>query len=449
MDARDAVAALAADSTAPGRLAHLERLPARTARYGTLSSPLPDRLSERLASSGIDRLWEHQAAAVDHLRAGRHVCLASGTASGKSLCYQLPILEGVLSGGHEVALGLFPTKALAHDQLRSLNSWGVPGLRAVTYDGDTPTAERAWARRHANVVLTNPEMLHVGMLPFHDRWATFFMRLRYVVVDELHVLRGIFGSHAAHLLRRLRRVCARYGSEPVFCFASATIGNPDELASTLCGLPVLAVDDDGSPKGERLVALWDRFAGDDGDEAPSANATTGQLLARFVDAGLRTIAFCPSRRGAELVGRAARRRAPSSSIAVYRGGFLPEERRGLERRLASGELGGVATTNALELGIDISGLDVVVLNGFPGTLASFWQQAGRAGRGRAPSAAILVGGDDLLDRWYLDHPAEVFTRRLEPAVVNPANPFVVGPHVGCAAYEIPLAPDDLLARGEL
>jgi DEAD/DEAH box helicase domain-containing protein len=277
------------------------------------------------------------------------------------------------------------------------------------------------------------------------------MRLRYVVVDELHTLRGIFGSHVAHLLRRLRRVCLHYGAEPAFCFASATIGNPAALAAELCGLPVDAIDDDGSPKGPRAVALLDRPMVDETEgRRASATAEVGGLLAHLVARGLRTIAFSPSRRSAELVARQAQRRLEDAgagarlagAVAAYRGGYLAEERRQLETALSKGDLLGVAATNALELGIDVAGLDAVVLQGFPGTLASFWQQAGRAGRALQPSAAILVAGDDQLDRWYLGHPGELFTRSLEPAVVNPQNPFVAEPHVGCAAYELPLAPDD-------
>jgi DEAD/DEAH box helicase domain-containing protein len=455
MDARAALTDLAADPDLGSRLIHLEHLPARPARSADPHGGLHPEVAERLAARGIGRLWTHQATAVDHLRAGRNVVVATGTASGKSACYQIPIITSVLEGTGDTALLLFPTKALAHDQLRAVRSWLVPGLRAVTYDGDTPVEERAVARRTANVVLTNPEMLHIGMLPYHDRWATFFMRLRYVVVDELHTLRGIFGSHVAHLLRRLRRVCARYGSEPAFCFSSATIGNPAELAEALSGLPVAVVDDDGSPRGERLVALWDRPLLDaERGTRPSANAETGAILARLVGSGLRTIAFSSSRKGAELVAQHARRRLTARSpglveaVAAYRGGYLPEERRALESALARGELLGVSATNALELGIDVAGLDAVVLNGFPGTLASFWQQAGRAGRALQPAAAVLVGGDDQLDRWYLDHPGEIFTRRPEPAVINPSNPFVSRPQIGCAAYEIPLSTADEAILGE-
>ncbi|GIU86219.1 MAG: helicase [Acidimicrobiia bacterium] len=449
MDAGATLDALAADPATAGRLVHRETIPARAARHAEPCEPLHEEVRARLRARGVDRLYTHQAAAVDRLRDGRSVVVATGTASGKSLCYQVPIVESVVRANRDTALLVFPTKALAQDQLRSLRSWLVPGLRAVTYDGDTDTDARAWARKHANVVLTNPEMLHVGILPAHKRWATFLMRLRYVVVDELHTLRGIFGSHVAHVLRRLRRVCEHYGASPAFCFASATIGNPGELAAALCGLDVEEIDDDGSPRAERVLACWQRPLVDPHSGArASANAETAELLARFVRAGHQTLAFTRSRRGAELVAQYARRRLAEDGVgldervAAYRAGYLPEERRALERALSAGEIVGVAATNALELGIDVGGLDAVVLNGFPGTLASMWQQAGRAGRAGRRSAAVLVAGDDQLDQWYARHPAELTRRPPERAVVNPSNPFVMRAQVACAAHELPLTPQD-------
>jgi DEAD/DEAH box helicase domain-containing protein len=444
-DPVDTLERLAADPELAGRLVSRETIPARPASYADLRDPLPAELTERLAGRGIERLWSHQAAAIDALRAGTNVVLATGTASGKSLCYQLPIVEGVLAGRRETALLVFPTKALAQDQLRSLRSWLVPGLKAVSYDGDTPTDQRAWARRNANVVLTNPEMLHMGILPSHQRWATFLMRLRYVVVDELHTLRGIFGSHVAHLLRRLQRVCEHYNSQPTFCFASATIGNPAELAAALCGSPVELIAADGAPRSERVVACWQRPLLDEHSGArASANVEAGALLASFVRDGHQTLAFTRSRRGAELVAQYARRDLEHSApqlaerVAAYRSGYRADERRALESDLTSGRLVGVAATNALELGIDVGGLDAIVLNGFPGTLASLWQQAGRAGRTGRRSAAVLVAGDDQLDQWYVAHPSELTRRRPERAVVNPDNPFVLRDQVACAAHELPL-----------
>ena len=449
VDARAALDELAADPELLGRCVHREVLPERPARYQDPATPLHPEVAARIAARGIPGLYAHQAEAIDALRARRSVVVATGTASGKSLCYQAPIVSSVVEGHRDTALLLFPTKALAQDQLRALRSWLVPGLRAVTYDGDTAGDDRAWARKNANVILTNPEMLHMGILPSHKRWATFLMRLQYVVVDELHTLRGIFGSHVAHVLRRLRRLCEHYGSDPTFFFASATIGNPGELAGALCGLEVQQIVDDASPRAERVLACWQRPLLDAHSGArASANIETAELMTRFVRSGHQTLAFTRSRRGAEVVAQYARRRlaaiAPelADRVAAYRAGYLPEERRALEVDLSSGRLLGIAATNALELGIDIGGLDAVVLNGFPGTLASMWQQAGRAGRTGRRSAAVLVAGDDQLDQWYAAHPGELTGRAPERAVVNPQNPFIVRAQVACAANEMPLTPDD-------
>jgi DEAD/DEAH box helicase domain-containing protein len=306
------------------RLVHVEHLPVRAARHAQLATPLPEIVRERL---GVTGLWTHQAEAIDHLRAGRSVAVATGTASGKSLCFQAPIAEAVATGLRPAtSLLLFPTKALAQDQLRSLTALEVPGLVAATYDGDCSPEERTWVRANANVVLTNPEMLHVGLLPHHAKWATFFLRLRYVVIDELHTLRGIFGSHVAHLLRRLRRICAHYGSSPTFVFTSATIGQPGRLASELCGLPVEEVTDDGSPRGERIFVLWNP-AGDDveGGRSTSSARDTAELMSALVTRGHRTIAFCRSRKGTELVAADVKRRLRADladSVRPYRGGYL-------------------------------------------------------------------------------------------------------------------------------
>jgi DEAD/DEAH box helicase domain-containing protein len=433
----------------PSQVVHIERFPARTARFGSLARPLPPAVADRVP---VERLWSHQVEAIDHVRAGRSVAIATGTASGKSLCYQLPIAEAVADHPGGTALLLFPTKALAHDQLRSLTLLDLPDLVAGAYDGDCGNDERAWLRANANVLLSNPEMLHHGILPQHGRWATFLARLRYVVVDELHTLRGIFGTHVAHLLRRLRRLCAHYGAHPTFVFCSATIGQPGRLASGLCGHDVVEVTDDGSPRGERTFVLWNPSAGQ-GERAPSANRDTASIVAELVDAGHRTIAFCRSRKGTEVVAADIGRqltRAPRGAVRPYRGGYLAAERRAIEDELASGSLQGVVATTALELGVDIGGLDACVLNGFPGTISSMWQQAGRAGRTTEPSLTVLVAGDDQLDQWLMAHPDQVFCRPPEPAVINPANPFILVPQLACATYERPLNhgdaaywPDDL------
>ena len=426
------------------RLVHLERLAPRPARFGDLARPLPEVVAARVP---VERFWSHQAVAIDLARAGHSVVVATGTASGKSLCYQVPIAEASVQPVRpSSALLIFPTKALAQDQLRSFGELDVPGLTAATYDGDTESADRTWVRANANVVLTNPEMLHHGILPHHERWATFLMRLQYVVVDELHVLRGVFGTHVAHLLRRLRRLCAHYGSSPTFIFSSATLGHAGRLASDLCGLDVTEVTDDGSPRGERLFAMWNPSAvvdasGPDEGRRASTRRETARIMAELVRGGHRTIAFCRSRKGTELVAADVRRRLPSDladRVRPYRGGYLAAERREIEEELFGGALRGVVATTALELGIDVGGLDACVLDGFPGTIASMWQQAGRAGRGGDESVVVLVAGDDQLDQWLMAHPDEVFSRPPEPAVINPANPYVLNAHLACAAYERPL-----------
>jgi DEAD/DEAH box helicase domain-containing protein len=442
LGALGALAALTEDD----RLVLAVREPARAARTATLARPFGDRV---WAALGVDALWTHQAAAIDAIRDGRSVVVATGTASGKSLCFRAPIAEAVVEAG-ATALLLYPTKALAQDQLRGFGDLDLREVVAATYDGDTGPELRAWLRREANVVLTNPEMLHGGILPNHPRWASFLRRLRYVVVDELHVLRGVFGSHVAHVLRRLRRLCARYGADPVFVFASATIGDPAGLARTLCGLDVEAITDDGSPRGERVVALWNPplVDPDRGIRLPPGPETAG-LVAALVGEGHRTVAFCRSRRATETVAAdirrrlaAAGRRDLAAGVRSYRAGYLATERRAIEADLASGAASAVVATSALELGVDIGGLDGCVVNGFPGTVASLRQQMGRAGRHGQHSVAVLVAGTDALDQWLMEHPTEVFLRPPEPAVVNLTNPSVMEPHLACAAFEAPLTPDD-------
>jgi DEAD/DEAH box helicase domain-containing protein len=387
--------------------------------------------------------------------------VATGTASGKSLAYLLPVLSATVEGAEHpsgrgaTALYIAPTKALAHDQLRSVRSLLLSQVRAATYDGDTPSEEREWVRVHASLVLTNPDMLHRGVLPRHSAWASYLRRLRYVVIDECHHYRGVFGSHVAQVLRRLRRVCARYGSEPVFILASATVSDPDESAARLTGVPVTAVTDDGSPRPPRAFVLWEppltELRGEHG--APvrrSVTSETAGLLADLVADGVPTLAFVRSRRGAEAVALSAKRAlaevAPhlADQVAAYRAGYLPEERRALEAALRSGELVGVATTNALELGVDVSGLDAVLVAGWPGTRASLWQQAGRAGRAAGRSAlAVLVARDDPLDTYLVHHPDAVFGRPVEATVLDPDNPYVLEPHLCAAAQELPLEQADV------
>ncbi len=440
-------------------ITHVADLPARAARCAPWPSWVPAPVVEALRASGVEAPWTHQAEAAEHAYAGRHVVISTGTASGKSLAYQLPVLSRLAAGEKATALYLAPTKALGADQLRAVSSLDVPEVRAASYDGDTPTVERDWVRAHANWVFTNPDMLHRGILSAHGRWAPFFRRLTCVVVDECHTYRGVFGSHVALLLRRLQRVAAHYGASPVFVLASATTASPAEFASLLTGVECAAVTDDASPRGARTVALWeppllDELTGENG--APvrrSAGAEAARILADLVLEGARSLAFIRSRRGAELAALGARRLlsevdpALGETVAAYRSGYLPEERRALEAALLSGRLLGVATTNALELGVDIAGLDAVVLAGYPGTLASFWQQAGRAGRSGDSALVVFVARDDPLDTYLVHHPAALLERPVESAVLDPANPYVLAPQLACAVAELPLTEQELEAFG--
>ena len=439
-------------------ITHVSSLPARPGSTAPWPTWTPEALIRAFADCGVAAPWTHQAQAAELARSGSSVVLATGTASGKSLAYQLPVITALVEDRKATALYLSPTKALGADQLRAVQSLGLPDLRAASYDGDTPIAERDWVRAHGRWVFTNPDMLHRGVLPSHARWATFFRNLRYVVIDECHSYRGLFGSHVALLMRRLRRIAARYGSTPVFVLASATASDPAASASRLCGVDCVAVTEDASPRGARTLALWEppltELTGENG--APirrSAGAEAARIMADLVIEGARTLSFIRSRRGAELTALGARRILSEVDpeleprVAAYRSGYLPEERRALEKALTSGELLGVASTSALELGIDITGLDAVVVAGYPGTLASFWQQAGRAGRSADDSLVIFIARDDPLDTYLVHHPTALLDRPVEATVTDPANPYVLAPQLACAAAELPLTPACLPAFG--
>jgi len=442
------------------RLVHLEHVPARVGTAVGWPDWVDPDLRDAWTRGGIELPWAHQAEAAELAHDGRHVVVATGTASGKSLAYLMPALTAALEGSRApngrgaTVLYLSPTKALAHDQWRAVDELGLPSLRVSAYDGDTPDEERAWIRGHASYVLTNPDLLHRSMLPGHERWASFLRQLRYVVVDECHVYKGVFGSHVGNVLRRLRRVASRYGAEPTFVLASATSGDPAGSASRLVGLDVVAVADDASPRGSTSFALWEPPLTDGGGEngAPvrrTATAETASLLTDLVIEGVRTLAFVRSRRGAEAVAMTARDTLAEvdpdlvDRVAAYRAGYLPEERRALEAALRDGELIGVAATNALELGVDLTGLDAVLLCGWPGTRASVWQQAGRAGRSGGDALAVLVARDDPLDTYLVHHPEAIFGSGVEATVCDPSNPYVLGPHLCAAAAELPLTDDDL------
>ena len=461
---------LALVATGPGRsdrLTHVESLAPRPARHGDWPDWADESVVAAYRATGIERPWEHQVAAAELAWAGRHVVMSTGTASGKSLGYALPALTATLEGRSAgqrrpgrgaTVLYLSPTKALANDQMTGLLSLEITGLRITTYDGDSPREARDWARDHAQMILTNPDMLHRTLLPGHARWAKFLGALRFVVVDECHHYRGVFGAHVAQILRRLRRLCALYGSRPTFILASATVADPQVSAARLTGLPVQAVTEDGSPHGATMVALWEppltSLHGEHG--APvrrTVTAETADLLADLVAGGVRTLAFIRSRRGAEVVALTTRAHLAevdadlAERVAAYRGGYLPEDRRDLEQAFKTGRLLGVAATNALELGIDIAGLDAVLVAGFPGTRASLWQQFGRAGRTGQGSLAILVARDDPLDTYLVTHPQMLFGTPVEASVFDPDNPYVLGPQLCAAAQESPLTDDDLVLFG--
>jgi DEAD/DEAH box helicase domain-containing protein len=438
-----------------GPLRHAVQLPARDGQAGEWPAWVPPQVREALRHQGVVAPWGHQVEAAELVRAGRDVVVATGTASGKSLAYQLPVLSRFCEDPRATALYLSPTKALAADQLRALDALGLPEVRPAPFDGDTPVEARDWARQHARWVFSNPDMLHRSLLPRHAQWAMFLRRLRYVVVDECHTYRGVFGSHVALLLRRLLRICTRYGSRPVLVLASATVAEPAAFAHRLTGRDVTAVTEDGSPAAGRIVALWEppllaELTGENGAPVRRAAGTeAARMLADLVVEGARTLAFVRSRRGAEVTALTARRELADvdpelvGRVAAYRGGYLPEERRALEAALVSGELLGVATTNALELGMDIAGLDAVVVAGFPGTRASFWQQAGRAGRGRDEALVVLVARDDPMDTYLVHHPEALLGAPVEGCVLDPGNPYVLGPQLVCAAAELPITEHDV------
>lgn len=442
-----------------GQLAHLETMPERAGVYEVPAQPLAEPIVRLLGARGIDQLYSHQVAALEAARAGRDIVVVTGTASGKTLCYNLPILEAALNDADARALYLFPTKALAQDQFKGLlelvadDSEFANLIRPGVYDGDTPTAQRRRIRSEANLVLSNPDMLHAAVLPYHPKWAAFFAELRYVVVDEVHTYRGILGAHVSAVLRRLQRVCEHYGSSPVFLAASATIANPGELAGQLIGRDVTVIDNDGSPRGRKYFALWNPAPlGKDSLGRRSASDDAVTWLVEAMEAGGQVLAFTRTRQAAELIHRYARRQLAdmgsplADNVRAYRGGYLPNERREIEQDLFSGNLRGVAATNALELGIDIGTLDVALLVNYPGTIASSWQQAGRSGRRHDESLAVLLAGNDPVDQYLLRHPEYFFTQTPEHAVVDPNNPYVLARHLPSAAFELPLVVDHDLER---
>ncbi len=463
-DVNDVLVRLRADREFMRDVCDWQRAPARPARFAEFPTALDPHVRAMLKQRGIERPYTHQAQAIGATLQGEHVVVVANAAGGKSLCFHVPILDGLLRDPNARALCLFPTKALSQDQLAHLRAMiddcGLQiadlvgnGRSSVvhTYDGDTPQTRRAEVRRDARVLITNADMLHVGILPHHTRWAAFFKHLRYVVIDEMHAYRGVFGSHVANVIRRLKRLCAFYGSNPVFILASATIANPQEHAERLIEAPVTLVDDDGSPRGERHVIIVNPPLTDPQlGLRRSADFVARDIAARFIGEGLQTICFARSRNKAEILLAYLRAMWPNADgesesvasqsplpISGYRGGYLPEERRAIEQGLREGHVRGVVATNALELGIDIGALDACVMLGYPGSVASFWQQVGRAGRRQGTSVAVMVATPDPLDQYLAAHPGYLFRQSPEHARIAPDSLGVLADHVVCAAFELP------------
>ncbi|MGE5558394.1 MAG: DEAD/DEAH box helicase [Bacillota bacterium] len=435
----------------------VKEFPAREAVFGENDPPLPGSIVKRLKAAGIERLYSHQALAVQKVREGKSVVVVTSTASGKTLCYNLPVVESLLADLRATALYIFPTKALAQDQFRSLmrlQEDGDPFAVAGVYDGDTPAEERQYLKQNARIILTNPDMLHSGIMPQHPGWGRFFENLRYVVLDEIHIYRGVFGSQVANCLRRLKRISAHYGAAPFFICSSATIANPGELAQILTGEKAELIDQDGSPRGAKFFVLWNPpLLEKDTAMRKSSNTEAGEIMTELLRRGISTITFARARVVTELIYRyvqeALRKVKPSAAekIRAYRGGYLPSERREIEQKLFSGELMGVTSTNALELGINVGSLEASLLVGFPGTIASTWQQAGRAGRGEEPSLAVLIAHQSPIDQFLMQHPAYFFGRTPEKAVLDPTNPHILLGQLRAAVYELPLPVEEMETFG--
>ncbi|TBR10171.1 MAG: DEAD/DEAH box helicase [Lysobacter sp.] len=425
-------------------------LPGREGSYTGIPPDVPQALAAALKVRGIERLYSHQAGAWDATRRGEHVVIVTPTASGKSLCYTLPVVSAAMERGAK-ALYLFPTKALAQDQvaeLLDLSRAGELGLKAFTFDGDTPGDARQAIRLHGDIVVSNPDMLHQGILPHHTKWAQFFENLSFVVIDEVHTYRGVFGSHVTNVLRRLKRICAFYGANPQFILCSATIGNPHEHAQALIEAPITAITESGAPTGDRHVLLWNPpVINPDLGLRASARSQSNRIARLAIKSGLKTLVFAQTRLMVEVLTKYLKdvfdhdpRKPPR--IRAYRGGYLPTERREVERSMRAGNIDGIVSTSALELGVDIGALDVVILNGYPGSVAATWQRFGRAGRRQQPSLGVLVANSQPLDQYVVRHPEFFIDAPPEHARTAPDQPLILFDHIRCAAFELPFVADE-------
>ena len=432
-------------------------IPARAARYAAFPAELDAHIAEGLMQQGITRLYSHQREAWDRITHGEHVVIVTPTASGKTLCYNLPVIQAAIQNRSK-ALYLFPTKALAQDQvteLLELNQMGNLGVRAFTFDGDTPGDARKAVRTHGDIVISNPDMLHQGILPHHTKWAQFFENLKFVVIDEMHTYRGVFGSHVANVIRRLSRICAFYGARPTYIFCSATIANPGQLASGLLGAPVTVIDQSGAPAGEKHLLFWNPpLINLDLGLRASARSQTTRIARSAIKSGLKTIVFANTRLMVEVLTKYLKdvfdndpRQAPR--IAAYRGGYLPTERRDTATRLRRGQLDCVVATNALELGVDIGGLDVCLLNGFPGTIAGTWQRLGRAGRRNRPALGVLIATSDPLDQYIIRNPEFFTSASPEHGCIDPDQLLILMDHIRCAAFELPFQDNETFGKEPL
>ncbi len=437
------------------RIVHIEIIPARSARYKEPAVPLPDKLKGLLSSVGIEKLYTHQADAWDMVKGGHNILITTSTASGKTLAYNLPVLDSFLACPNTTALYIFPTKALAQNQLKTLKELitNLPHTHSITpstYDGDTPQSSRTHIRKKSNIIFTNPDMLHYSILPYHPKWVRFFQNLKFIIIDELHIYRGVFGSHVANVFRRLNRILDFHGANPQYILTSATIGNPKELAERLINKEVYIIDDDGSPAGQKYFILWNPPCIDsERTNRKSANIEATELLTELMKSNVQTICFVRARIIAELTYKYVRDRLLkenlpelSDTVCSYRAGYLPQRRREIERLLFAGRLKAITTTTALELGIDIGSLDAAIIVGYPGSVSSTWQQAGRAGRKTDESVAILIAYNIPIDQYIMHNPEYIFSKDVEKVMINPDNPEILYSHLCCAAQELPLVPQD-------
>ena len=453
----DFIKTIKSDSDFKRNITHWENIPARDGIYADFPDDINPELKKIYSDRGIERLYSHQRESWDHIKAGKNTVVVTPTASGKTLCYNLPVLDELLQNPEARALYLFPTKALSQDQQSELNeviSAGSLPVKTVTYDGDTPASIRVAARDGGRIIITNPDMLHTGIMPNHPKWIKFLSNVKYIVIDEVHIYRGVFGSHVTNVIRRLRRICRFYGSDPQFICCSATIGNPKELAENILETDVVLVDKNGAPSGEKNFVLYNPPLVDPVQGIRRGVVLESQNLAlKFLRRGVKTIVFCRSRIRTELIASYINSRlenifTDNSRIRVeaYRGGYLPSERREIERGMRDGSIQGIVSTNALELGIDIGGLDASIMAGFPGSISSSWQQAGRAGRRATSSLSVLIASASPVDQFVIENPGYFFGKNPESALIDPDNIYIALDHLKCAVFELPFDPSENFGR---